>query len=90
MAERASSPASIARRATVELSELVGREPEGVVALDRTDDGWRVCVEMLELRRVPDTADLLAEYEVDVDEDGELVGYRRTRRYARGQGKDGA
>jgi hypothetical protein len=87
VADRAGSPASIARRASAELAELVGREPESVIALDRTDEGWRVCVEVLELHRVPDTADLLAEYEVDVDDRGELVGYRRTRRYARGQGR---
>jgi hypothetical protein len=56
-----------------------------VVSLERTDDGWRIGVEVLETRRIPDTADVLAEYEVDADERGRLVGYRRTRRYARGQ-----
>jgi hypothetical protein len=75
------------RRATEEFSDLVGREPEGVISLDRTDDGWRIGIEVLELRRVPSTADLLAEYELDVDDDGELIGYRRTRRYARAQSR---
>ena len=88
MADREGSPTAIARRAVAELAELVGRTVEGVVSLDRTDDGWQVGVEVLEVRRVPDTADVLAQYEVDVDERGELVGYRRTRRYARGQARD--
>lgn len=79
------TPARIARRAAAELGELLGREPEGIVALERTDDGWRVGVEVLEIKRIPDTADVLAEYEVEVDGDGGLVGYRRTRRYPRGR-----
>ena len=36
------------------------------------------------MRRIPDTTDVLALYEIDVDEDGDLEGYRRVRRYARG------
>jgi hypothetical protein len=81
----ASSPATLARRAAAELGGLLGREPEAIVSVDRSDDGWRIGVEVLEIRRVPDTADVLAEYEVDVDEDGQLLGYRRARRYTRGQ-----
>jgi len=79
------SPAQLANRAAAELAELLGRRPESIVSLDRTDDGWRVGVEVLETRRIPDTADVLAEYEVDTGQDGELVGYRRVRRYARGR-----
>jgi hypothetical protein len=79
------SPARLAARAAGELAELLGRPPESIVSLDRTDDGWRVGVEVLETRRIPDTSDVLAEYEVDADERGGLVGYRRIRRYARGR-----
>jgi len=79
------SPAQLAHRAAAELAELLGRPPESIVSLDRTDNGWRVGVEVLETRRIPDTADVLAEYEVDTGQDGELVGYRRVRRYARGR-----
>lgn len=82
------APAAVARRVSAELGELLGREPEGVVSLERTEDGWRIGVEVVEVRRVPDTADVLAEYEVDADSRGRLVGYRRARRYARGQAQD--
>ena len=74
-----------ARRAAAELAELLGRPPESIVSLERGEDGWRVGVEVLETRRIPDTADVLAEYEVELDGGGQLVGYRRLRRYARGQ-----
>ena len=67
-----------------QLLELTGREAEGVTGLERTDDGWKVLVEVVEVRRIPDTTDVLALYEVTADEDGDLEGYRRLRRYARG------
>jgi len=43
-----------------------------------------VLVEVVEVRRIPDTTDVLALYEVTVDDDGALEGYRRRRRYVRG------
>lgn len=78
-------PAEIAKRAAQQLLELTGRAAEGVTALERTDDGWRVEIEVLETRRIPDTTDMLAVYDVTVDSRGNLVGYTRTRRYVRGR-----
>jgi Gas vesicle synthesis protein GvpO len=78
----------VAARAAEQLIELIGKEAEGVVGLERTDDGWRVLVEVLELRRVPTTTDVLATYEVRVDPSGDLEGYRRLQRYARGATRD--
>ena len=79
------SPGTLARRVSRELAELVGREAEAVVSLERTDSGWCVGVEVLETSRIPQTADILAEYTVDVDGSGRLLGYHRTRRYTRGR-----
>ena len=62
----------------------MGKTAEGISGLQRSDDGWTVQVEVLELSRVPNTTDVLASYEVEVDGDGELIGYRRVRRYVRG------
>ena len=88
-APRASAPkrataSQAASSAARQLLELTGREAEGVTGLERTDDGWKVLVEVVEVRRIPDTTDILALYEVMADEDGDLEGYRRLRRYARG------
>lgn len=76
--------AEAANRAARELYELIGREVEGVVGLSRTDEGWTVQVEVLELSRVPSTTDVLGLYEVEVDDQGSLQGYRRLRRFTRG------
>lgn len=40
---------------------------------------------MVELARVPETMSLMALYEVTLDPDGLLTGYRRLRRYERGR-----
>jgi len=65
--------------------ELTGRMPESVTSLEQTAEGWRIGVEVTESRRVPDTTDVLALYQVVLDQNGGLVSYRRERRYRRGQ-----
>jgi Gas vesicle synthesis protein GvpO. len=77
--------AAAARAAARQVVALTGREFEGVVAIERCDDGWRVCVEVVETRRIPDSADILAVYEVLTGDGGELNRLRRVQRYARGQ-----
>jgi hypothetical protein len=37
---------------------------------------------------VPETTDVLASYEVEVDRKCQVVGYRRSRRYLRAQVED--
>ncbi|MCU7826298.1 gas vesicle protein [Kitasatospora sp. DSM 101779] len=71
--------------AAADVGDLTGRTPEGITSIDRTDDGWRIGVEVLESRRVPDASDILAVYLVALDDDGDLVSYRRERRYYRGR-----
>src|SRR5690349_11120884 len=75
---------SLAAEAARQLQQLTGQEVEGITGLHRNDDGWVVDIDVLELRRVPTTTDVLATYEVEVDGDGELIGYRRRHRYVRG------
>ena len=77
-------PASAARRAAELVATLSGRTPESVISIERTDGGWRVGVEVVEVARIPDSADILAVYDVHLDEDGGLASYRRLDRYARG------
>ncbi|NLU70728.1 gas vesicle protein [Streptomyces sp. HNM0574] len=85
---RAGKPAvragEVARIACQSLSELITHRPEAVSAVTRAEDGWRVHVDVLELPRIPDTTSLLATYEVELDEQGELTQYRRVRRFRRG------
>jgi hypothetical protein len=75
----------VVRRAVEQVAALTGRPVEGVLGLRRDDGGWVVTVEVVELRRIPDSTDVLGSYEVQVDEHGDLLEYRRTRRYYRSQ-----
>ncbi|MGW0822635.1 gas vesicle protein GvpO [Streptomyces sp. NPDC002845] len=79
------SPADALRHARAQFSELTGMHAESVSSFERTEDGWTLEIEVLELARVPDTMSLLAGYQVHIDQRGELTGYRRVRRYVRGR-----
>ncbi|WP_431683169.1 gas vesicle protein GvpO [Kitasatospora sp. KL5] len=74
-----------AARAAAQVGDLTGRTPEGITSLDRGEEGWEVGVEVLEARRVPDSNDILAVYRIVLDDDGDLVSFRRERRYLRGR-----
>jgi hypothetical protein len=79
------SAVAATRRAAALVAAFTEDEPESVVSVERRDGEWQIGVEVVETRRIPDTADILAIYEVRLDHDGELVSYRRTRRYARSE-----
>ena len=75
----------IVARAREQLSELHGAEAESVSAVRRTADGWRVGLEVVEVHRVPESTDVLATYEVEVDDHGDLITFERTTRYYRSE-----
>ncbi|MCX4530599.1 gas vesicle protein [Streptomyces sp. NBC_00841] len=81
---RVSAPQAM-RYAAEQLEELLGRSPESVSAVQPTEDGWEAQVEVMELERIPETTSVMASYRVTLDQDGELMAYEQTRRYARGQ-----
>jgi hypothetical protein len=72
-----------------QIAELTGKEPAGVTGVEPADDGWVVGVEVVEDRRIPSSTDLLATYETEIDMEGDLLSYRRVRRYPRGRGDNG-
>ncbi|MCX4726743.1 gas vesicle protein [Streptomyces sp. NPDC090052] len=82
--ERLDVPTAM-RRAAGQLGELLQCEPSSVSALKAVDDGWSADIEVVELEKVPDTASVMATYRVSLDLQGQLVGYERIRRYAKGQ-----
>ncbi|CAL9367610.1 hypothetical protein SUDANB6_00793 [Streptomyces sp. enrichment culture] len=84
-ADRRPSPMEVLRQAREQLAELTGMAAESVSSFERTEEGWALEVEVLELERVPDTMSLMATYQVELDHDGLLTGYRRVGRYERGR-----
>jgi hypothetical protein len=73
----------IVRQAREQLEELQGRPVESISGIERTRDGWTIDLEVVELSRIPETTDVLATYEVELDADGNLRRYTRRRRYHR-------
>jgi hypothetical protein len=80
---------TVVKRAMRQLSDLAGHEAEGVLGIKKTDGGWLVEVELVELERIPPTTDVLGAYEVRTDEAGDIQQYRRVRRYVRSQADRG-
>jgi hypothetical protein len=66
-----------------QIHALTGCEPVTISGLTEVDGGWIVDVDVVELRRVPDTASLLATYRVTTDTAGDIAGYERLRRFNR-------
>jgi hypothetical protein len=77
------------QRARRQLSALLERPVESVSAFERTHDGWLVALEVVEVSRIPESTDVLASYEVELDDDRNLKRYARVRRYNRAQADRG-
>lgn len=87
---RRPSPRQVALRARQTIAEITDMEAETVTSIEREGDGtWKITVDLLEVSRIPKTDDMLGSYEVELDEQGELLGYRRVRRYTRSQAEKG-
>jgi hypothetical protein len=87
--QRRMSAAEAGREGLEQITDLTGKDPESVTGVKRSQDGWLVTVEMVEDRRIPSSTDILSTYEAEIDNDGELLSYRRVRRYSRGSGDSG-
>jgi hypothetical protein len=71
-----------------QIADLTGKDAEGVSGVEPAEDGWLVTVEVVEDQRIPSATDVLASYQTEIGPDGDLLSYRRTRRYSRGRGDD--
>ena len=69
-------------------ADLIGRPLDGITEVRADDDGWYTTVEVIERNSIPDTQDILGRYELDLDADANVTGYRRLRRYRRGDTDD--
>lgn len=82
--EKNASSVMAVRGAVVEVAgDLIGRPLDGVVEVQQTEDGWIAVVEVIERRSVPDTQDILGQYELSLESPDDVTGYRRTGRYRR-------
>lgn len=73
----------IVAAAVGDFCELTGQAADRVSGVRRTEGGWSILVDVVDLERVPSTTSVLSTYRVDADENGDLIGYERVRRFTR-------
>ena len=57
---------------------------DGVTSMSKKNDGWTLCLEVLERKAIPDTMDILGLYEITMDNQGELLTVERKKLRKRG------
>ena len=67
----------VAEVAQKELAKLTKLEPSGIKGVSKDEEGWHVTVEMIEKKSIPDAMDLLALYEVILDDEGNVLKFER-------------
>ena len=73
-------PAAIPKlveRAREDLASLTGLELGSTLSTIKDEKGWRMQVEMVEKKSLPDSMDILATYEVLMDDDANLIEFKR-------------
>lgn len=68
----------IVEAARSEVASLTGLELGSTLAANREGEGWRVSVEVVEKHSLPDGMDILAAYDVVLDNDANVTGFTRT------------
>jgi len=57
--------------------KYISKEPETVIGVEQKEGEWKVTVEALERKAVPDTQDLLGRYEIRLSKNGGLIGWKQ-------------
>jgi hypothetical protein len=76
-------------RTKKQMEAITGMAPETVSRLDRDGTGWKLGIDMVEHQSIPRTYDLLASFDVLIDEDGNIQNWHRTNRFVRCQQTEG-
>jgi hypothetical protein len=71
-----------------QIATLTSLPVDTVSRFKRDGEVWLVEIELVEMRRIPNSSDVLATYQVHLDDEGSLLSYQRTQRYYRGQVKE--
>lgn len=75
----------IVEYAKKQLAEVTKLPVSTVVSVSKEKDkGWKVALELVEMKRIPDAMDTLGLYEVYLDEKGELQTFERKSSKRRG------
>ena len=68
---------NVVKKARQQLGELTGLDVCSTVLAKKDKPGWCVQVEVVEKKSLPDSQDILATYELSLDEEGNLLNFTR-------------
>jgi len=75
----------LAERAKSQLAEVTGLKPMTVAGAFKDEQGWHITLDMLEMSRIPPATDVLGDYNVLVDDDGNMLKFEREKTRLRGE-----
>ena len=55
----------------------MGKNPESIIAIEEKPEEWKITIEAVERKSVPDSQDLLGRYDIRLDKNGELLGWKQ-------------
>lgn len=67
----------ISKRSLPLVESILNKKPESIISVTKEGKEWRVLAEVLERKAVPDTQDILGRYELKLDENANLLGYKQ-------------
>jgi hypothetical protein len=76
--------AQVIAKTKLQMAEITGLPTDTVARLDRLETGWSVAIDMLEHKAIPRTSDLISSFEVELNQDGDVVRWKRIGRSIRG------
>lgn len=66
------------------LMSITSLKLSGIFGVSKEDDGWKVTIELIERKAIPDTSDILGIYEMKLNDKGEIVTFNRIKLRRRG------
>ena len=75
----------LTEKAKSQLSDLTGLKPLTVTGVSKDEQGWHITLDMLEMSRIPNSTDVLGDYETLLDDNGDLLRFERKRTRLRGE-----
>jgi len=75
----AKSIKELIEKAREELGKITGLELSTTLGAIKEERGWKVSLEMVEKHSLPDQMDILATYEVILDDDGNVIEFNRVK-----------
>jgi hypothetical protein len=67
----------VCRKVPTIIESIVNKKAEGITSVSKEGEEWKVVIEVLERKAIPDTQDILNIYELKLTSYLELTGYKR-------------